>query len=116
MAAKRRDQDGFSKAKATGEGFSKSRAAGDDDVEGHSIHRACRRLLEGQGHGEGFAKAKATGDDDVEGHSLHRGASEELPKAKRRREGFSKSRAAGDEDDVEGHAFNRLRSPSSRGE
>jgi hypothetical protein len=83
MSAKRRDPDGFSKAKATGEGFSKSRAAGDDDVEGHSIHRAAS---------DGFSKAKVSG------------------------EGFSKSRAAGDEDDVEGHAFNRLRSPSSRGE
>ena len=40
MPAKRRDQDGFSKAKATGEGFSKSRAAGDeDDVEGHGFNR-----------------------------------------------------------------------------
>jgi hypothetical protein len=72
IMAKRRDPDGFSKAKATGEGFSKSRETGDDDVEGHSIHR---------GTGEGFAKAKATpegfsksraaGDeDDVEGHSF----------------------------------------------
>jgi hypothetical protein len=83
MPAKKRDADGFSKSRATGEGFSKSREAGDDDVEGHGLRRNT---------GDDFAKAKATG------------------------EGFSKSREAGDEDDVEGHSFNRLRSPSSRGE
>ena len=70
MPAKRRDQDGFSKAKATGEDFSKSRAAGDDDVEGHRFIHARDDFSKAKATGEGFAKAKATGDDDVEGHSM----------------------------------------------
>jgi hypothetical protein len=70
MAAKRRDQDGFSKAKATGEDFAKSRAAGDDDVAGHSMHRGADDFAKAKATGEGFAKAKATGEEDVEGHSM----------------------------------------------
>jgi hypothetical protein len=69
--AKRREPDGFSKAKATGEGFSKSRAA-EDDVEGHSIHRgATEGFAKAKATVEGFSKSRAAGaDDDVEGHSM----------------------------------------------
>ena len=72
MAAKRRDQDGFSKAKATGEDFSKSRAAGDDDVEGHSLRRdgGGEDFSKAKVTGEGFSKSRVAGDDDVEGHSM----------------------------------------------
>jgi hypothetical protein len=70
MSAKRREPDGFSKAKATGEGFSKSRAA-DDDVEGHSIHRGASDFSKAKATVEGFSKSRAAGaDDDVEGHSM----------------------------------------------
>jgi hypothetical protein len=69
MAVKRREPDGFSKAKATGEGFSKSREA-DDDVEGHSIHRGTSEFSKAKATGEGFSKSRAAGDDDVEGHSM----------------------------------------------
>ena len=69
MPAKRRDTEGFSKAKATGEGFSKSRAA-DDDVEGHSIHRPATDGVSKRRDSEGFSKSRAAGDGDVEGHSM----------------------------------------------
>ena len=71
MSAKRREPDGFSKAKATGEGFSKSREA-DDDVEGHSIHRdATEGFSQAKASGEGFSKSREAGDDeDVEGHAF----------------------------------------------
>ena len=85
MAAKRRDQDGFIKAKATGEGFSKSREA-DDDVEGHSIHRAAPEgFAKAKATGEGFSKSRAAGDDDVEGHSIHRAATDGVEQATRQR-------------------------------
>ena len=45
-------------------------------------------------------------DDDVEGHGIQRDASRGLREGQGDGEGFSKSREAGDDDDVEGHAFN----------
>jgi hypothetical protein len=70
MAAKQRDPDGFSKAKASPEGFSKSRATGEDDVEGHSMHRGAEDFSKAKASPEGFSKSRAAGEDDVEGHSM----------------------------------------------
>ena len=80
------------------EGFTMSKATDEDDVEGHAMRSR-----------EGFTLSKETEGDDVEGHAM------------RSREGYGPTpgegvmaKATGDEDDVEGHGFNR--SPSTRGE
>jgi hypothetical protein len=69
MPAKR-DQDGFSKAKATDVGFSKSREVGDDDVEGHRFIHARDDFSKAKATVDGFSKSREAGDDDVEGHSM----------------------------------------------
>ena len=89
-----------------GEGFGrKGRISEDDDVEGHK-----RDESTGYKHS---ARLDAGDSDDVEGHRLNMRESYEAPTGP---EGVGHGARITEDDDVEGHSFTTLRSPSSKGE